>query len=591
MVKRFFISFLGSLTAIWLSVALLFVLIIIMAVTAVATSFESRRPEVNVNDRTVLRLDLSGTLSETLPKPSFSDLLNGEVERPLLLQDMITALRQAKSDSRILGLYIKADALAGGSASFQALRRAILDFKASGKWVAAYADVYTQGDYYIASAADSLWLNPVGMVDLRGLTVGVPFYKGLLDKLGVEMQVIKVGTFKSAVEPYILSSMSEPNRRQYQDLVASMWSGMTADISRARGVTPDTVNLWADSLLMCVDPKLLPSMKVVTGLKYQQEADKAVASLADEDKPSDMHTLPLADYFRAIDLPHQDGPKEIAVYYADGEIVDGDGDDGEIGADKVIKDLANLADDDDVAGVVLRVNSPGGSAFASEQIWNAVEQLKKSHKKVYVSMANYAASGGYYISCGADKIFAEPMTLTGSIGIYGMIPCLKGLLSDKLGVNFDYVTTNVNGVFPSLVEPMTPAQRVKMQATINRGYRLFTSRCAKGRHIPLPRLLEIAEGRVWSGVTAKKLGLVDELGGLDATVSALARDLALDKYKVDYYPGSNTSFWDLLDMFSGNMTMRAEQARFGSFYPLYKEVRSLASRNPVQARMELSLQY
>ena len=325
-------------------------------------------------------------------------------------------------------------------------------------------------------------------------------------------------------------------------------------------------------------------LKVVDALKYTDEVKEELMGLTGAKKDEDLRLINYADYNSEAKAPHEkDEDNKIAVYYACGDITDN----GTVGitAEKMVPEILELAEDDDINALVLRVNSPGGSAFASEQIWHALEVFKSKGKILYVSMGDYAASGGYYISCGADKIYAEPMTLTGSIGIFGMIPCAKGLITDKLGVNFGTVSTNANGGFPSLVEPLTPFQARKIQGSVNRGYELFTSRCAEGRHISQDSIKAIAEGRVWDGATAKKLGLVDELGGLQDAVDALARKLNYKKYQIVTYPEVEKSFWDVIAEMPIKMKANALREELGAYYPVYMELKRLETLEPVQARM------
>lgn len=583
LLKRFFISMLGSLAAIWISAMLLILLGMTFAIGSIISFAGKETAEVKENS--ILRLDLSGVITEQQQKPDLATLLRQE-SMPQTLGNIVDAIAAAKDDKNIEGLYIRCNGAATGLASFEAIRNAVADFRASGKWTVAYADGYTQGDYYVASAAEEVYLNPVGEVAFQGLATGIPFMKGLLDKVGVEMQVVKVGTFKSAVEPFILDHMSEANRLQTHVYLDNMWGKMTEAIASSRKIDQATLNTYADSLATVTDAVNLVDMKMVDGLKYVDEMRDYLKGLCNVDKDDDLNIVSVGEYMQTSpEVPNTKSSKnKIAVYYASGDITISD-DEG-IASDRVVPDILDLAEDDDIQALVLRVNSGGGSAYASEQIWHALEVFKSKGKKFYVSMGDYAASGGYYISSGADKIFAQPLTLTGSIGIFGMIPCFNGLVTDKLGVNIDYVATNANGAQPNSFYPMTPFVREKMQKMVERGYELFTSRCAEGRHLTQDSIKAIAEGRVWDGVTAHKIGLVDELGSLQDAVAALAKQMEYKKYEVVTYPNAKTDFWEMLSAFNSQMRVKALKEELGQAYPLYMQVKNLKDLDPLQARME-----
>lgn len=588
MLKRYFISMLGALTAIWISVMMIVVLTMMFAIGSIVSSFSSGKGAVKVDRNTVLCLDLDQSVEDRVTAPDFYSIIN-ERPQPYSLVDITSALAAAADDDNIDGLYIKCSGAGINLAAAEAIREAVKEFGASGKWVVAYGDVYTQGNYYIASAADELYLNPVGGIDIRGLASGIPFFKGLLDKVGVEMQVVKVGTFKSAVEPFILTSMSDANRLQVHTYLDNIWNNMATSMSEARGLELSQFNTMTDSLATYTSAENLVEMKLVDGLKYGNEMTDYLKGKTMKDEDDDLDMVSISDYLASgVEVPHKESDKNIiAVYFASGDITESARDG--IASDRVVPDILELAEDDDIEALVLRVNSGGGSAFASEQIWHALEVFKSKGKTLYVSMGDYAASGGYYISCGADKIFAQPLTLTGSIGIFGMIPCAKELLSDKLGVNFSFVSTNTNSAGPNTFEPLTPFQRAKLQGEVNRGYELFTSRCAEGRHMSQDSIKAIAEGRVWDGATAHKIGLVDELGSLDDAIEALAKAKNFDRYQVVAYPDPKTSFWDVISELSNQPGMKAMEAELGEFYPVYLQAKKLREMDAVQARMPESV--
>ena len=586
LLKRFFISMLGSLAAIWISAMLLILLGMTFAIGSIISFAGKETAEVKKNS--ILRLDLSGVIAEQQQKPDIATLLRHE-SMPQTLGNIVDALAAAKNDKNIEGLYIRCNGAATGLASFEAIRNAVADFRASGKWTVAYADGYTQSDYYVATAAEEVYLNPVGEIAFQGLATGIPFMKGLLDKVGVEMQVVKVGTFKSAVEPFLLDHMSEANRLQTHVYLDNMWGKMTGAIAESRKLEQATLNTYADSLATVTDAANLIDMKMIDGLKYVDEMRDYLKDLCNVEKDDDLNIISVGEYMQTSpEVPNTESNKnKIAVYYASGDITVSDSEG--IASVRVVPDILDLAEDEDIKALVLRVNSGGGSAYASEQIWHALEVFKSKGKKFYVSMGDYAASGGYYISSGADKIFAQPLTLTGSIGIFGMIPCFNGLVTDKLGVNIDYVTTNANGAQPNSFYPMTPFVREKMQRMVERGYELFTSRCAEGRHLTQDSIKSIAEGRVWDGVTAHQIGLVDELGSLQDAIAALAKQMEYKKYEVVTYPDAKTDFWEMLSAFNSQMRVKALKEELGQAYPLYMQVKNLKDLDPLQARMEYQI--
>lgn len=600
MVKKFFLSFLGSMAAIWLT----FLLLVILIISGIAVSISSMSNGVKsvataeVKKGSVLVIDLAGAINERKITPSITDALQGSIKGGLNLSETVAAIYRAAHDARISGIYIKCEGVGGGVASLQDINEALKYFKTQpDKWVMAYGDNYGQGDYYISSSANELWLNPIGAVDIHGLSGTTLFYTGLLDKLGVKVQILRVGTFKSAVEPFFLKEMSPASRLQQESYMGALWSSIKTDIAANRGVKPETVNSWADEFTFTMPADSLKAMGIVTDLGYRHEAEAHVAELAGKDKFDDVNLLTVPQYYAAFDatdfsyLPDVASPKkstkEIAVLYAVGEISD-EGDEGIVG-DKMVKEIMDLADNsDNLAGLILRVNSPGGSAFASEQIWEALQQFKKrTELPLYVSMGDVAASGGYYISCGADIIYAQPTTLTGSIGIFGMIPDIKGLLNNHLGITTSTVQTNRNGNFPSLVNPMTAEQTAKMQAYIERGYDLFTKRCAEGRRMSQDSIKAIAEGRVWAGSQALENGLVDRMGTLRSAIEGMAADLELKSYRVKEYPAMESKWWEaLLTLDELDMDMPASESNMLENAAMLRRIEKLARTPRVQCRME-----
>ena len=443
--------------------------------------------------------------------------------------------------------------------------------------------------------ADSIFINPVGAVDVHGMASAVPYFKKLLDKVGVEMQVIRVGTFKSAVEPYMLEDMSEANRLQTEHYMGSIWHNMRDSMAADRKIEVAKFDQMTDSMLVTLDPDSLVKCKVVDALCYPNEMDARLKTLTKLDKDEDLRLVDPADY--APDVEETVSGDHIAVLYAVGEIVQTSdegpmgGTDGIVG-EKMVKQIKDLQDDEHVKGLVLRVNSPGGSAFASEQIWKALEDFKASGKPLAVSMGDYAASGGYYISSGAQRVFAEPTTITGSIGIFGMIPCYEELAENKLGVHMATVKTNENADFGIMTKRMTPSQRNAMQLMVNRGYDLFTKRCAQGRHVTQDSIKHIAEGRVWDGMTALKIGLVDELGSLESAIKWVAQKANMKKdYKTQNYPAPSTDWRAMLNQMMAQQYELKLQGQMGMLYNWHKELQRMSKRDHILCLMPETLIY
>lgn len=572
--------------AIWVSAALLFVMII-MVVISLALSGDGKSKSVTLDNHSILHIDLSGQIAERPAPVGLIDRIN-DLEEPkakLALNQVVNSILAAADDASIEGIFLECSGAQAGIASRCEIADALETFRLSGKWVLSYGDYYSQGDYLVASAADTVYVNPEGLVEVAGLSSTVMFYKNLLDKAGVDVQVIKVGTYKSAVEPYILDEMSEANREQTKGYVDGIWNTLAEMIGRNRGVSALDVNRWADSLSVTWPVEKLLAEKVVDRSLYRHEFDELLAELTGRDDVDDLRFITPAEYAEVRNIyKADDDKKRIAVLYAVGDIVD-TGKEG-ISAEAMVPEILALAEDDDVAGLVLRVNSGGGSAFASEQIWEALEQFKATGRPFYVSMGDVAASGGYYISCAADRIYASKQTLTGSIGIFGLIPCVKRLLNDKIGVTTSTVGSNAHPGFMNLTTPLSPVEREALQRRINRGYETFTRRCADGRNMDIDSIKAIAEGRVWDGVMAKRIGLVDRFGTLVDAVTDMAEELKLKKYSVGIYPEYTPTIWQMVMSAQADMESAALERELGEAYEAYRTVRRIGELEPVQCRME-----
>ena len=542
----------------------------------------------DVADNTVFVINLEGQLQERSVDNPFSQYLGGAAST-IGLDDLLDGIKKAKENDKIKGIYIEAGAFAPDSyASLQAVRKALVDFKKSGKWIVAYGDIYTQATYYVASVADKVYLNPSGQIDWHGLASQTMFLKDALAKFGVQMQVVKVGAYKSATEMFTGDKMSDANREQVTAFLGGIWQNVCQDVAKSRKVSVEQLNQYADNFITFAEPKSYVGMKLVDGLLYHDQLKDEVKKLMKLGKDDDISTIGLAGIMN-VPGGKEEGD-EIAVYYAYGDIVDGTSgalsqSENVIDGTKVGKDLEDLADDDDVKAVVIRINSGGGSAYASEQMWRAI-QLVKAKKPVVVSMGGMAASGGYYMSCSANWIVAEPTTLTGSIGIFGMFPDMSGLVTQKLGVKFDEVKTNKNSAFGTMARPFSEEEMAYLSSYISRGYSLFRQRVADGRHMSVDAVEKVAQGHVWVGQDALKIKLVDQLGGLDDAVAKAAKLAKLDEYYTASYPGKA----DWLDQFtsamsSGSYIDNQMRVAMGEYYSTFMLLKDINKQSAIQARI------
>ena len=540
-----------------------------------------------IEKKSVLRITLKGSITERAGEENPLSKLGGETTQQIALDQALQALEKAAKNDKIEGIYMEGGILSAYPAEVQELRQALLKFKKSGKWIIAYADTYSRSAYYLCSVADKVYLNPIGMLDWSGLSSNPMFFTGLMKKLGIKMQVFKVGTYKSAVEPYIAEQMSDANREQVSSYQQSIWNNMLKDVAKSRKTTAEALNSLADSLTILSGPEASVKGGLVDKLCYQDEVKKILKNKAKMEEDESLRFVSISDVALSEEL-NDKVDDEIAVYYAYGEIKEditgGFAQESAITSKQMTKDLQELREDDDVKAVVLRVNSPGGSAYASEQIWREVQLLSKE-KPVIVSMGALAASGGYYISCGAKKIFAEPTTLTGSIGIFGMIPDATELLTDKLGLSFDVVKTNAHSDFGAMGRPLNESECRLMQAYINQGYELFTGRVAQGRKISQDSVKAVAEGRVWTGEQAMKIGLVDKLGNLNDAIAAAAKAAKIEKYSVGRYPEPAPWFASLLQEKKADYMDSQMRSALGEFYPAFSLIRNLKNQDAIQARM------
>ncbi len=586
--KDFFKFTFATVTGVILSAIVLFFVGALIFFSAIASS----EAETQVGKNSVMMLELKGELRERNESMPYETLLGNDYQT-YGLDDILSSIRKAKENENIKGIYLQMDYLAAGYAAVEEIRNALLDFKQSGKFVVAYADNYQQNLYYLATAADKVLMNPKGALDWRGLASAPVFYKDLLEKIGVEMQIFKVGTYKSAVEPFIATEMSPANREQVTAYLQSVWSEITSAVSATRNISTDKLNQYADRMMTLQPAEEAVKCELVDTLIYKNDVRDYLKPLAGVDKDDRLPILGLQDMINVRkNTPKDKSGNIVAVYYASGEIVDYESssfsDQPTIIPSKVIRDLRRLQEDEDVKAVVLRVNSPGGSAYGSEQMWHAVSQLKKE-KPVIVSMGEYAASGGYYMSCNADTIVAQPTTLTGSIGIFGMYPNVKGL-TDKIGLDFDVVKTNEYADFGATGRALNPGEQALMQNMVNQGYDLFLTRCSEGRGIAKDELDKIAQGRVWTGTAAKELGLVDELGGLDRALEIACQKAGVDSYTVISYPAKQTFLEMLMDTNPGTyLKSRFLSGKAGELYRQFSILENFNKCDRIQARLPFEL--
>lgn len=576
--KMMFASALGVLVAggLILTVSVF----ILMGIATGLSTTSSYTPKAN----TVFKIKLDGLLTDNTVENPLAFLM-GEGEKTLSMKDLLETIRLAKQNNNIRGIYLEAGNLSSGSANLKALRAALTDFKESGKFVIAYADNYTQGNYYLCTVADKVFLNPQGIVSLTGLASQTLFFTGLLDKIGVQMQIFKVGTYKGAVEPFMLEKLSDANREQIESYISSIWNITAGGIADSRKISVETVNRFANEGWAFDSAEKAVECGLIDELKYKPEAEKYVKELAGQTSEN----LVTADVSKIKGIPVSTKEKadQIAILYAEGEIMpEGPSSPYEMEqriTEKVAAELIKLKDNEKVKAVVLRVNSPGGSAFISDQIWRQVVELKKV-KPIVVSMGNMAASGGYYISCAANKIVAEPNTLTGSIGIFGIFPNATGLFQ-KLAVTSDVVKTNTFADLGDITRPMTPEEKALIQAYVERGYDTFLMRCAEGRDMTKEEINAIGQGRVWTGEQAKERGLVDELGGLDTAIAIAAGLADLSDYSLTHVAGSNDFIKDFLEKQLGEVKLSIVKSVLGQEYEYFKTLQMIRSHAGIQARI------
>jgi protease-4 len=547
----------------------------------------SQEEPIKVKDNSILKVTLN-KIVEREPLNPFADFSFGDKGESKLvgLNKILKAIESAKNDEKIKGLYLDAGTFNGGGiATVEAVRKALVDFRTSGKFIYAYAEFYSQKSYYIASVADKIYLNPVGAVEIKGLGAELMFFKNAMDKFGVDMQIIRGpnNKFKSAVEPFMYDKMSEANREQMMVFMHSIWDDMVKQMATDRNISIADFNVIADSL-WASDPVKAKELHIIDELAYYDEVQDMLVKKMEAKKFKDLNFISMGDYSSTVKKKNVSAKKKIAIIYAVGEIQSGEGNDEVIGSDRIAKAVAKARQDSSIKAIVLRVNSPGGSALASEVMWRELVLAKKD-KPLVVSMGDYAASGGYYISCMADKIVAQPTTLTGSIGVFGMIPNIQKLLNEKIGITTDEVSTNANSVITTN-RPLTPFQVKSIQKGVVNIYTTFITHVAEGRGMTPEQVDNIGQGRVWSGANAVKIGLVDELGGMQKALEIAAEMANITEYKTVEYPSRKNPIEEMFKQFSNSTSASAAiKTELGDNYKYYQYLKKIQSMEGVQARL------
>jgi protease IV len=581
--KNFLIYTLATITGIIIS-SILFFVIMVASLSAIVASSDK---QVTVSDNTVLVLKAGVQIpdrGDTDPWSGF-DLVDLSFSSTPGLNDILNNIKKATSDKKIAGILIENGLLSPGWATTDEIRNALVKFRESGKFVISYTDyVLTQEGYFLSTASDRIYMNPGASIDFKGLSGEVMFYRKALNKIGVDVQVIRHGKFKGAVEPFLLDEMSKENREQIKDYVGSIWSHVVSDISKARNISVENVNKLADNLA-ANNAEEAKQNNLIDGVIYRDALIDTLKSLSGIGKDDKIKTISMSRYSKVPDPGKLfSADNKIAVIYAEGNIVMGKGNDSNIGGNSYAEIIRSQRLDSNVKAIVLRVNSPGGSAIASDIMWREIELATKV-KPVVVSMGNYAASGGYFISAPATKIYASPVTVSGSIGVFGLIPDVGKLLKDKLGISTETVNTNSHSDFPSVFRPMNTYEKEVMQRSIETTYSDFVSKVAEGRKMRNTSVDSIGQGRVWSGERARKIGLVDELGGLNDAISGAAELAGIDKYSLREYPVPEDTYTKILTGLTGEIRMKALEKELGEFTKYYLEIRDITGLSGIQARL------
>jgi protease-4 len=581
--KQFFAAFFGTITG--LIVTFFLIVIILFAVIAGAVGPASKKRPFAMKEKSVLHLTLDKEIPERSsnnPFANFNFSSLSENKEPGV-NDIVTLIHKAKTDDKISGIFLELTSIHAGMATIEEIRNALLDFKTSKKFIISYGEVYSQGAYYLASTADKVYLNPQGEMIFKGFSAQVMFFKGMLEKLEIQPQIFRHGKFKSAIEPFILDKMSDANREQTRKYITSLWGHLLEGISKSRKISTDSLAIIANNILI-QNAEDAVKYKMVDDLKYKDEILDILKTKLSLDEKKKINFITLNQYNRDEDEKTFGKKDKIAVIYAVGAIGEGDGNDESIGSERISTAIREARKDSSIKAIVLRVNSPGGSALASDVIWREVALAEKA-KPVVVSMGDVAASGGYYISCAADVIVAQPNTITGSIGVFGILPNLKNFFNNKLGITVDTVNTNTHSDFGSPFRAVNDVESIVIQKGVEDIYTTFVRRVAEGRKMTPEQIDSLGQGRVWSGADAKAIGLVDELGGLEDAIKIAAKKAKLENYKLDELPKQKDPFQELIKEFSGDVSTSIMKSQLKENYDYFMEFKKLSESKGIMAQM------
>jgi len=592
--KTFFKTLLASLIGTILASIVLFFLFFLVIIGIMSSASDAEVSEIEKHS--ILTFDFSSSITDREPDNPFSnfDFMNLQPDKSTGLNIILENINKAKTDDNIDGIFLKLSSIDAGIATIEEIRNALLDFKKSKKFLISYADFYTQGTYYLASVSDKIYTNPQGGMDFVGLSMQVMFFKRVFEKFGIEPIIIRHGKFKSAVEPFLLDKMSEANEEQLSTFTKTIWTDILQKISIERKIELNRLNEIADKLLV---KNAISSVELglVDSLKYYDEVLLQLMKKTQSKSLEDLEFVSLATYSKVpkkkVDNKEKGLSKDkIAVVFATGEIVMGKGDDSNIGAESLSSNIRKLRNDDKIKAIVLRINSPGGSALASEIIWHEVF-LAKKEKPVIVSMGDYAASGGYYIACAADSIIADPNTLTGSIGVFGVLFNIQKLLNDKIGITVDRVNTNKFSDIGTVTRKMEKEEESYIQGSIEDIYSTFIKHVADGRGMTVEAIDSIGQGRIWSGINALKLGLVDKLGGMEDAIEIAAKKANLENYRIVNYPQPKDPFDTFIEIMDGNVRSHVFEQEINDFEPYFEMYKNLSKQKGVQARLPFNIIY
>lgn len=583
--REFFKYVFATVVGIVISTVLLFALFFIVIIGLVS-SLENDKT-VLVNNNSVLFMNLDQAITERTPDDTFAKFLGSEGEKSIGFNDIIKSLKKAKADDKIKCIYLNVSSPNAGFATMREVRNALLDFKTSGKKIIAYSEVYTQEAYYLASAADKVYLNPEGALEFKGLSSQLMFFKGALDKLGIEAQIIRVGNYKSAVEPFVNDKMSDKNREQVTAYLYGLYNTFLDGIAQSRKLSKDSLHHMADEYKI-QQPKDAVAYKMIDGLRYKDEIINELKTLSGTDQKKNLKTVTINEYARNVESEKNPSGDKVAVIFANGDINGGEGSDNTIGSERISRTIRKARLDNNIKAIVLRVNSPGGSALASDVIWREIVLAKKV-KPVIASFGDVAASGGYYIACAADSIFVQPNTITGSIGVFGVIPNFQNLLNNKLGITFDGVKTGKYADIMSTSRPLTPGERLIIQNDVNRVYDSFITRVADGRKKSKAYIDSIGGGRVWVGTDAVRIGLADRTGSFNDAITAAAKKAKIKDYKIVEYPEIIDPIKSFMETGTDKVRTYFAKQELGENYHIYEQMKSAVAKSGVQARMPFEI--